>query len=604
MSTAVKRRRGTSAQHAAFTGQLGEITVDTDKKTLVVHDGVLQGGFPLRYNGIVRPEWFAQNVIPGTTDMAAAFQAAITYAVANNIQTIELAADTYYLGSVVNFNVNARGWRITGKSMAGYLGTQHGTKIKGANGQAALFLFSAAQGAVEIDHISFDGTSSATGVVSAIKSTAEGTPARPFNVHHCHFINLDKAIYSLLAAGGTNTGQCQMNIRENTFYVNNYALYGDGDTGSVMNVNFEGNVSEQGGKIYVSSAGAAAGTFRIVSNLLEGQVDAINITGGFCDVTLESNYFEGNTGYLFRFSATNGASRVRIFGNRITGSTTARVTLDNCRPDVQDDLVSLCYVTFQACTQIKTSSNKFFLYDVTQTYTCNQFDLSVAQGQERDGAALGGTLMTMGNLNFEPTPYGFKGTEVFTTNGPIRTITGPSLAIGDWVFVTALVRARNTTAQNVVCVIYSNATVAIGNSGGIAAFPGNAPANSQWRLVHFGVKVTGASVGNYKVRITTDAGGQMEQSDFYAYSPGAIADLTTPIYIYLPTNERSNVATVANGATTVVVTHGCPMAPVVVNAVAQSNLGPIWITSITATQFTINCGTAAVGAQPVMWTAR
>ena len=47
MTTAIKRRRGTTAQHASFTGLEGEITVDTTKETLVVHDGATAGGFPL-----------------------------------------------------------------------------------------------------------------------------------------------------------------------------------------------------------------------------------------------------------------------------------------------------------------------------------------------------------------------------------------------------------------------------------------------------------------------------------------------------------------------------------------------------------------------------
>lgn len=46
MATQIQRRRGTTAQHATFTGAVGEITVDTDKKCLVVHDGVTPGGFP------------------------------------------------------------------------------------------------------------------------------------------------------------------------------------------------------------------------------------------------------------------------------------------------------------------------------------------------------------------------------------------------------------------------------------------------------------------------------------------------------------------------------------------------------------------------------
>ena len=46
MATSVQRRRGTTAQHAGFTGLNGEITIDTDKKAVVTHDGVTAGGFP------------------------------------------------------------------------------------------------------------------------------------------------------------------------------------------------------------------------------------------------------------------------------------------------------------------------------------------------------------------------------------------------------------------------------------------------------------------------------------------------------------------------------------------------------------------------------
>jgi len=47
MSTQVQIRKGNTAQTAAFTGVLAEITVDTDKKVLVVHDGTTAGGNPL-----------------------------------------------------------------------------------------------------------------------------------------------------------------------------------------------------------------------------------------------------------------------------------------------------------------------------------------------------------------------------------------------------------------------------------------------------------------------------------------------------------------------------------------------------------------------------
>jgi hypothetical protein len=47
MPTQIQWRRGTTAQTASFTGAVAEVTVDTDKKTLVVHDGVTPGGFAL-----------------------------------------------------------------------------------------------------------------------------------------------------------------------------------------------------------------------------------------------------------------------------------------------------------------------------------------------------------------------------------------------------------------------------------------------------------------------------------------------------------------------------------------------------------------------------
>ena len=44
---AVQRRRGTTAEHSSFTGLAGELTVDTTKDTVVVHDGSTAGGIPL-----------------------------------------------------------------------------------------------------------------------------------------------------------------------------------------------------------------------------------------------------------------------------------------------------------------------------------------------------------------------------------------------------------------------------------------------------------------------------------------------------------------------------------------------------------------------------
>ena len=47
MSTQVQRRKGTTVQHSTFTGASAELTVDTTKNTVVVHDGATAGGIPL-----------------------------------------------------------------------------------------------------------------------------------------------------------------------------------------------------------------------------------------------------------------------------------------------------------------------------------------------------------------------------------------------------------------------------------------------------------------------------------------------------------------------------------------------------------------------------
>lgn len=48
MTTQVQFRKGTTSEHALFTGALAELTVDTDKKTAVIHDGSDIGGFELQ----------------------------------------------------------------------------------------------------------------------------------------------------------------------------------------------------------------------------------------------------------------------------------------------------------------------------------------------------------------------------------------------------------------------------------------------------------------------------------------------------------------------------------------------------------------------------
>ena len=47
MAKKLQLKRGTTSQHSSFTGAVGEVTIDTDKKVVVVHDGSTAGGVPL-----------------------------------------------------------------------------------------------------------------------------------------------------------------------------------------------------------------------------------------------------------------------------------------------------------------------------------------------------------------------------------------------------------------------------------------------------------------------------------------------------------------------------------------------------------------------------
>lgn len=72
--TAVNRRRGTTAQHAAFTGIIGETTYNTDVKILIAHDGATPGGFPAAHlhvaNIFLLPQTMPQLQLPNTTSAA------------------------------------------------------------------------------------------------------------------------------------------------------------------------------------------------------------------------------------------------------------------------------------------------------------------------------------------------------------------------------------------------------------------------------------------------------------------------------------------------------------------------------------------------------
>lgn len=80
----VQIRKGTEAEHQAFTGALAEITYDTTKKSIRMHDGLTTGGFDVQKstydfldsnaNILVNMKYFADTTASGFTVTLPAFK--------------------------------------------------------------------------------------------------------------------------------------------------------------------------------------------------------------------------------------------------------------------------------------------------------------------------------------------------------------------------------------------------------------------------------------------------------------------------------------------------------------------------------------------------
>jgi len=63
-ATQLQFRKGNTAQHSTFTGAFAEVTVDTDKKVIVVHDAVTPGGTPMATAAFAQAAFNKANTTP------------------------------------------------------------------------------------------------------------------------------------------------------------------------------------------------------------------------------------------------------------------------------------------------------------------------------------------------------------------------------------------------------------------------------------------------------------------------------------------------------------------------------------------------------------
>lgn len=502
----------------------------------------------------------------GVADDAPAVQLAIAYLFANNKSALYFPAGTYYFDSPVVVNFDAEnGLRLYGEGMANYMFFDvGGTRIIGKAGIESLFIFTRTDLATaggysfECSGIYFkSGNNGTTGPLTALKNKIGGAPARPFIVENCGFLDFDKCIVSdLSGTSGLTTGICQVIIRKNTFVSSAYALYGSGGLGNIMDLVFCDNVSENGGSIYVDGLG---GTFNISDNILEGQVNAIQLTAGLAVGEISRNYFESNSGYLMRFVATNPNSQIRIGEQYILNSAGALVTVQNAYVECSTNFESAGVIAGFIYTDGKSVINNGGVLRASELplesggiafldLNCVPKLTSVAPSTLTQGAY----YSPGGAQQF--TPIGLCDVATVTGNGNLITAPSISLNSGDWIVAMCLARKRSNAAI-VYAVAYDNAGSTIGNSDTSQTIR-NA-AIGEWVFMLHWVKVSASSAGAPKFRWVT-SGGSVDVTQTYLYKVASPAG-GTALYYCLPalttdpiykTIENSKTFTLAPSAYT------------------------------------------------------
>ena len=117
MAKQVQFRRGTTSQHSTFTGVVGEITVDTDKNTAVIHDGSTAGGHPIVSDQTVALTEGSNVTITGTYPnfTIASTDTNTTYSAGTGI---DLAGTTFSIDSTVVTSSYTGDIDVTGELIA------------------------------------------------------------------------------------------------------------------------------------------------------------------------------------------------------------------------------------------------------------------------------------------------------------------------------------------------------------------------------------------------------------------------------------------------------------------------------------------------------
>ena len=189
MATQVQLRGGTTSEHSSFTGAAREVTVDTDKDVVVVHDGSTAGGIPLAKEASVLP--LAGGALTGAVTTTSTFDGRNVSVDGGKLDAIEASADV-----TDTTNVTAAGALMDSEvtnlaQVKAFDTTDYATSTQGTTADNALPKAGGTMtGALTVPEIAVSGT--VDGVdVSSIPSDITGISYQSANINVFPNQNLD-----------------------------------------------------------------------------------------------------------------------------------------------------------------------------------------------------------------------------------------------------------------------------------------------------------------------------------------------------------------------------------------------------------------------------
>jgi hypothetical protein len=370
MSTQVQIRKGNTAQTASFTGALAELTVDTDKKVVVVHDGSTAGGVPLARESTLSLAYNHANAAFSKANATA--QQAFTTVSANGVS---IAADA-----------NTDTLTIT---------SANGVALYGDSGTDTLLINLALSG---VTSGVYGGSSSGVTRIPVITVNSYGITTALSNVT----INTDSVPETT-----TNLYFTAARVRANVSYTDGFAGYNS--TTGVISIPANTTSLVEGNNLYFTAARVRAN----VTNTAPINYDST--TGTFSHATsgvTASGYGDSISIPVFVVNSTGHVTSVTNTTIRSTSTSQTGVV------QLTDSISSTSTTTAATPNSVKTA------YDLAAT------KFASAGGAISGDVSITGNLTIIGQTTYANTTTALIADNILTLNAAINQAAAPTVNAG------------------------------------------------------------------------------------------------------------------------------------------------------------------------------